>query len=233
MHEAAREIDAFEVLAKLVFNVPGQRAIVPIACIPQILAKVLARQPRETVLHFCVGALAACVCWVDSMMQVGTLHLLIGPVGAGKTTYGRQLATRNKGLFLDLDPWMVRLFGADARPPEDVIAWYLERRERCRGLLWDVTVDVLHNGIDVVLEFGLVTAADRQTLYEKAGAEDLRLVVYHLDAPREIRRQRVVRRNECPGPFTQVVPLKLFDRASDIWESPSESERRAWGIIDA
>ncbi len=166
------------------------------------------------------------------MTRASTLHLLVGPVGAGKTTYGRRRASRSGGVFLDLDVWMVRLFGADPRPLDNVIAWYLERRERCRGLLWDVSLDVLRGGQDVVLELGLVTVVDREAFYEKARAEDVRLVVYLVDAPRDVRRERVLKRNEAPGPFTQIVPLEHFERASDIWEAPSERERVTHGIID-
>ena len=135
-------------------------------------------------------------------------------------------------MFLDLDVWMVRLFGADPRPQDNVIAWYLDRRERCRGLLWDVALDVLRGGVDVVLEFGLVTIADREAFYEKAQDEDLRLVVYLVDAPRDVRRERVLRRNKTPSPFSQIVPIEFFERASDIWQPPSDSERAARGIID-
>lgn len=166
------------------------------------------------------------------MARTSTLHLLIGPVGAGKTTYGQRHAARHASVFLDLDVWMVRLFGADPRPPDNVIAWYLERRERCRGLLWEVTLDVLRSGADVVLELGLVTAADREAFYAKASAEELRLRVYLVDASRDVRRERVLQRNQRPGPFTQIVPLEFFERASDLWQPPSESERAAQGIID-
>lgn len=164
------------------------------------------------------------------MTRPGTLHLLIGPVGAGKTTYGHRQATRS--LFLDLDVWMVRLFGADPRPEGDVLAWYLERRDRCRGLLWDVALDALRGGMDVYLELGLVTVVEREAFYEKVRAEDLPMRVYLVDAPRDIRRERVLRRNESPGPFTQVVPPAFFERASDVWQPPAEAERAAQGIID-
>lgn len=166
------------------------------------------------------------------MTRTGTLHLLIGPVGAGKTTYGQRLAARSVGVFLDLDAWMVRLFGADPRPQDNVIAWYLERRDRCRALLWDVAVDMLRSGVDVVLELGLVTVADREAIYDKISAEDLPLRVYLLDVPRDIRRERVLQRNKTPGPFTQIVPIAFFERASDLWQAPSDAERAQRSIID-
>lgn len=161
-----------------------------------------------------------------------TLHLLVGPVGAGKSTYARRRAVETGGVFLDLDTWMVRLFGGDPRPAENVLAWYLERRDRCRELLWDVTLDVLRGGTDVLLEAGLVSAVDREAFYRRARAEDLRTIVYLVDAPRDVRRERVLRRNQAPTEFTQIVPLAFFERASDAWEAPSDAERAAWGIVD-
>lgn len=162
---------------------------------------------------------------------MATLHLLIGPVGAGKSTFARRHVARHGGIFLDLDTWMVRLFGADPRPATDVMAWYLERRDRCRTLLWDVARDALRAGADVVLELGLVTANDRASFYADARAEDLPLCVHLLDAPREVRRARVLSRNEANEPFTQIVPLPFFERASDLWEPPSEEERAAQSIL--
>jgi predicted kinase len=169
----------------------------------------------------------------ESLMKPsGTLHLLIGPVGAGKSTYARQRTAHSSGVFLDLDTWMVRLFGADARPPENVMAWYQERRERCRALLWAVAVDVLRCGTDVFLEIGLLAGAEREALYSAARDEEVPLTVYLVDAPRTVRRERVVQRNGSGRAFTQVVPLEFFELASDAWQPPSESERMAWGIVD-
>jgi hypothetical protein len=61
----------------------------------------------------------------------------------------------------------------------------VERRERCRGLLWDVELGALRCGADVFLEFGLLP---REAFYERARAQDVALAVYVLDAPRSVRR---------------------------------------------
>lgn len=166
------------------------------------------------------------------MTARGVLHLVIGPVGAGKTTYAQRCVARAPSVFLDVDTWMVRLFIADPRPAEDVMIWYLERRERCRGLLWDTTLGVLAAGTDVYLEFGLLGQAERSAFYEQVRAADVELIVYVVDAPREVRRERVLRRNQSPGPSTQVVPLEFFERASDAWEPPNKSERAMLHIVD-
>ncbi len=165
-------------------------------------------------------------------MEQGRIHLLVGPVGAGKTTYARGQAVRCAAVFLDVDTWMVRLFGADPRPPEGVMAWYVERRERCRQLMWDLTLSVLDCGTDVFLELGLLSAQEREGFYERADAQGYALQVYLVDAPRDVRRERVARRNASQAPFTQIVPLAFFERASDAWEPPSAEERLCWGILD-
>jgi len=166
------------------------------------------------------------------MKSSGTLRLLLGPVGAGKTTYAQQSIARSPAIHLDVDTCMVRLFRDDPRPPDNVIAWYLERRERCRGLLWDIAVSALRCGTDVFLEFGLLQRVEREAFYERARAEELALVAYVLDAPRAARRQRVANRNHAGGSNTQIVPPEFFERASDAWEPPMESERATWGLID-
>lgn len=165
-------------------------------------------------------------------MGNGVLHLLIGPVGAGKSTFARRRVAREGGVFFDLDAWMVRLYGADVRPSGDVLAWYLERRERCRSLLWDTSVDLLTSGVDVVLELGLVATHERETYYAKARDHELTLHVYLVDAPRDVRRERVAQRNSSAGEHTQVVPMAFFERASDAWQPPSDAERNAMRMIE-
>ncbi len=166
------------------------------------------------------------------MSTQGTLHLVVGPVGAGKSTWARRWAVQRGGVFLDLDTWMVRLYGKDNRPAENVIAWYLERRERCRALIWDTALEILGAGSDVLLETGLVAAGEREAFYGKVWEEGLTLHVYLVDAPRDVRRERVARRNDSQEVHVQVVPLDFFERASDAWQPPSEAERRAVSMVE-
>jgi predicted kinase len=152
------------------------------------------------------------------------IHLVIGPVGAGKSTYVRGLCAEHGALALNLDEWMARLFGPD-RPGEGVMAWYVERTERCVDQIWSVTEGALAAGVDVVLEIGLIRRRDRESLYARvdAGAHDL--AIHVLDAPREVRRARVQRRNAEQGAtYVMHVPDEIFELASDMWEPPTPDE---------
>jgi predicted kinase len=163
---------------------------------------------------------------------MAVVHFLLGPVGAGKSTFARQRCARTPALFLDVDTWMVRLFGADARPTENVLAWYVERRDRVRNLVWDITCEAVSADTDVYLELGLVTATEREAWFERALTAELAMRITLLDSPRDVRRDRVARRNSAGAPFTQIVPPSFFEAASDAWEPVTEAERTRWGIVD-
>ncbi len=161
------------------------------------------------------------------------IHLVIGPVGAGKSTFATALAQREGAVRLTLDAWMARLYGEDERPIEGRMAWYMARVERCLGQIWEIALQVAEAGTPVVLEVGLIRAADRARLYGWVDAAAVELVVHVVDAPREVRRTRVQARNRERGPtFSMEVPLEVFELASDLWEPPSTQERADRDIRD-
>jgi predicted kinase len=154
------------------------------------------------------------------------IHLLLGPVGAGKSTFARSLCAEQRAIRLVLDDWMARLYGADERPTTGRIAWYLERRDRCLAQIWEVADNLVALGTSVVLEIGLIRRDERASFYRRVDDVGHALTVHLLDAPRDLRRARVLRRNEEQGEtFAQVVPLEFFELASDMWEPPDDEER--------
>ena len=151
-------------------------------------------------------------------------HLVIGPVGAGKSTFALGLARERRAVRLTLDDWMSRLFSPD-RPERDVVPWYVERAARTVEQIWIVAESVLAAERDVILEIGLLSRRERAAFYERAAASGVALTVHVLDAPREVRRERVEARNREKGTtFSMIVPAAIFEMASDMWEAPDEGE---------
>lgn len=162
------------------------------------------------------------------------IHLVIGPVGAGKSTYVRQLVQQHRAVPLNLDDWMATLFSPDrpATAGSDVMAWYVPRTLRCLTQIWKTAEAVLNAGDNVVLEVGLIQRQQREAFYARMGPWADALVVHVLDAPREVRRERVMRRNEQQGAtFSMVVPPHIFELASDLWQPPSEAERAERSVV--
>jgi predicted kinase len=153
------------------------------------------------------------------------VHLIIGPVGAGKSTFALRLCREHRAVRLTLDEWMARLFGRDERPAVGRLEWYVERRDRCIEQLWQLTKQLIGVGTNVVLEIGLIQQREREEFYARVDQERMGLTVYVIDAPRELRRERVQRRNEEQGEtFSMEVPPYFFELASDMWEPPQEDE---------
>jgi len=153
------------------------------------------------------------------------VHLIEGPVGAGKSTFAMSLALRVEGVHIAMDEWFVRLFSPD-RPEGNFLPWYLERKERLLDLIWDHARGILASKTDVILELGLIQRQQRAEFCAQIRGSGFDVVVYVLDAPREARRQRIRLRNTQKGPtFSMVVPDHVFEVASDMWEPPDDVEQ--------
>lgn len=158
------------------------------------------------------------------------VHLIEGPVGAGKSTFSTVLAKNSEGVHIPLDAWFAQLFSPD-RPEGDFIPWYVQRKERLLDLIWAHSQKILRSGRDVVLELGLIQQSQRLAFCRQVTADGFPLRVHVLDAPLELRRERVRRRNEEQGPtFSMVVPEHVFEIASALWEAPDELECEEFDI---
>lgn len=158
------------------------------------------------------------------------VHLIEGPVGAGKSTYASTLVLRTKGVHVALDEWFAALFSPD-RPASDVVPWYQLRKERLLALIWSHSRRILASGTDVILELGLIQREGRVAFGRQIQDEGFELAVYVLDAPLEVRRERVRRRNAEKGStFAMVVPDHVFEMASTLWEAPDDVECSEYAI---
>ncbi|MEM9623256.1 MAG: ATP-binding protein [Pseudomonadota bacterium] len=152
------------------------------------------------------------------------IHLIEGPVGAGKSTYAIRLARELGAVRMNLDEWMVTLFSRD-RPATNFTTWYNERKQRCIEQIWLTTRAVLDAKTEVVLELGLVTSALREAFYQRADQHGCLLTVTVLEAPREERWRRVQQRNEgTDETFRMFVSEEIFQIADAAWQAPDSLE---------
>jgi uncharacterized glyoxalase superfamily protein PhnB/predicted kinase len=157
------------------------------------------------------------------------VHLIVGPVGAGKSTFARRLERERRAMRLSLDEWMAKLFSPD-RPEVGRREWYVERRARCTEQIGAVAKAAGDAGSEAVLELGLLRRDERERCYAWIEAAGFALTIYVLDAAREVRRERVAARNVTQGEtFSMLVPPEFFELASDLWQplEAAECEGRA------
>jgi len=137
------------------------------------------------------------------------IYLIERPVGAGESTFSEDLSQKIGAPHINLDSWVARLFRLD-RPATGTFEWYVERKERCIEQIWDVALRTLDANCDVILELGLIQRASRQAMYKRIEESDHRTLVYVLDTPREIRKERVRSRNIEKGAFFQWRSLMKY-----------------------
>ena len=154
------------------------------------------------------------------------LHIIEGPIGAGKTTYAIQLGRQIGTPPLILDKWMANLFQPD-RPDEGLWPWYAERKERCILQIMELAYGMLEVGRDAIVELGLIKIEDRLKLYAALDVKKIAYLVYVLETPLEERRRRVSKRNiEQSETFAMHVSDDVFNIASDMWEPVGAVERQ-------
>ncbi|MBP6878163.1 MAG: ATP-binding protein [Phenylobacterium sp.] len=152
------------------------------------------------------------------------LHVVYGPSGAGKSTYAKELARREPAVHFAIDDWMARLFAADMPEPIEY-HWMMERVERCEAQIWSTAAGVIAAGTSVVLDLGLLRRSDRARVAEIARAVELPIQFHFVTAPEEIRRARVLERNEVRGEtFAIGVTPEMFDFIEGVFEVPDASE---------
>ncbi|KIG16525.1 hypothetical protein DB30_04438 [Enhygromyxa salina] len=154
------------------------------------------------------------------------VHVISGATGAGKTTYARALASRTGALRFSIDEWMSRLFVPDLGELE--FAWMMERVGRCEAQIWSVAEQALALGVDVILDLGFTTREHREQHRARALALalEVEVAVHYLDAPAELRRTRVRRRNgeRDPAVFAFEVTEAMFEFMEPRFEPPDANE---------
>jgi predicted kinase len=156
--------------------------------------------------------------------MTATLHVIFGPSGAGKSTYAKDLARRTPAVHFAIDEWMARLFAADMPEPVE-FEWMMERVERCEAQIWSTAAAAMAAGTSVVLDLGLMRRSDRARVAQIAEACDLPLQFHFVTAPQEVRRARVLDRNQVRGDtFSIEVTPDMFAFIEGVYEAPEADE---------
>ena len=146
---------------------------------------------------------------------MAVLYLLMGLPGAGKTTAARQLEAEEGVLVLAPDPWMARIVGD---------GYDAGRRDAVKAVQMDLAAQLLGLGVDVALEFGFFSRAERdeaRLMAMRAGAE-ARLIF--LDPPFEVMAERLERRNAALPADTFPVTREHLNLCRGWLERPGVDE---------
>ena len=85
------------------------------------------------------------------------MYFLCGKIAAGKSTLARRLASRPATLLITEDHWTSNLFADDLKTIDD----YSRYSARLRAAMGPHVVDILRQGLSVVLDFQANTVGVR------------------------------------------------------------------------
>ena len=159
------------------------------------------------------------------------IHLICGPMGAGKTRLAHKLAKQHNAIRFSEDEWLNQLFVADApvgllaQPAEEIAAWASERYQRCRGQISLVFKQLLAQNINIVLDGAAANQEQRNLIRKKAKESKTGFQLYYVDSSRELRKQRVKARNIDQGEtYSLEVTDSMFDLMEVFFEPPVAEE---------
>ena len=162
---------------------------------------------------------------LSPIQKMPKVHLIEGPAGAGKSTYAYSYAMNNQGVHIALDTWFSVLFNADRMDAGLDPEWYVARKERLTQLIWDHSRQLLANGVDVILELGLVQRSAREVFFRQVESDGFEIQMHVLDAPCEVRRARVWRRSREMGrALSPTAWEEIFEMDSKLWEPLDAAE---------
>jgi len=148
---------------------------------------------------------------------VSVVHLICGPVGAGKTTFSRRLELERRALRLSIDEWMLALFGEHM--PKAI---FHQRLAACMDLIYGITERSVALGTEVVLDCGYWRREHRDAARRRLAGLSCKL--YYLATPAELRFERLKARNAARPPGTFEITREMFDEFERCFEVPAAPE---------
>lgn len=159
------------------------------------------------------------------------IHLILGNTGSGKTTYATELKRKTNGIIFSIDKWNKTLFLVDKKP-NDGLEWFLERIDRAEEIITELVQQLENSKTDSILDLGLSKFEHREKFRKFAASNGYALKNHFLDISKEIRLERVMKRNKEKGAtFEFEVSQENFDFMENWFEPPNEKEMEDGVIV--
>jgi hypothetical protein len=154
------------------------------------------------------------------MARIGTVYMVHGFLGAGKTTLATLIADGVNAVLISADEWYMTLFGAAIQIGID-----LASEARMRNLLWRHWPQVAAAGADIVLDFGFWTREERDRVRATCAQLGAEVVLFEVVTGEATALARCLARNKAPdGHF--IIDERTYRQLRAGFEPLQADERR-------
>ncbi|MFD0388927.1 AAA family ATPase [Tistrella bauzanensis] len=149
-----------------------------------------------------------------------TAHLIHGYLGAGKTTFAKALEKEAIAIRFTQDEWMKKLYGDD--PPAEQFAGCTNRVSELMEEMWTRCLQV---GVDVVLDFGFWSRAERDRVRSVICSLGADCRLYRLSCSDDEAWKRIEARN-LKRDSSLYIARNTFEVLKARFEPLSDDESR-------
>ncbi len=161
--------------------------------------------------------------------MTGTVYLICGKICAGKTTYSQMLMKAKKAVLLSTDEITLAIFGQHIGEKHDEVV------ESVQNYLLEKSIEILENGINVLLDWGFWLKEERDYIRGFYSARGIQCEFHYIDVSHDTwldnieKRNRAVLENRISAYYIDDNLAKKFE---SIFEEPKRSEIDVWYPLD-
>lgn len=152
---------------------------------------------------------------------MATVHILCGKVGCGKSTYAKHLKEKYNAVILSYDDLLLKLSeGCLGDKHDDVV-------RRCASYFYQLADQLIAMDLDVILDFGHWSKAERVAAKEYFSARNIQSKLYYIKIEEEKRIRQLDERNEklkASKTRVYIIHEALRQFLDDKFEEPTQEE---------
>jgi predicted kinase len=153
-------------------------------------------------------------------LKTGTLVLLSGKMGAGKSTTSKQLARERNAVLISEDEWLSKLYPDQISTFDD----YIQYSSLLKPLVKDHVMNILKTGTDVVMDFPANTIRQRNWFRELITEADAPNELIYLDVNNDICLKQIEQRRMESPERAAFDTEAMFHEVTQYFQAPDESE---------
>lgn len=160
------------------------------------------------------------------MNNKGKVIALCGKIACGKTYYANKIKEKENAVIFNIDELTFYMF--DNRKGEN----YTDLSNRAVKYFEEKSIDIVNKGINVILDIGLWTKKERDSIKKFYKEKDINLEIHYIDIDDKSWEENIKKRNKRIDEGNRgrdfYVTETLKEKILRTWEEPSKEEIDVW-----